>query len=384
MFPSAFEGSPYFFEPLDAGWLIREQPRQDVPADMQPLDSRFDDGMTLVGLEAGNLANIGAGEAARVRLAWRIDELQSQALTGFVHLTLADGTFVSGWDQTLPTDRAAPGDVLVSAYTIGFPVDLPPGDYLLQAGIYSVDGDGTLVNGLVDGQLRVPVGDVAVRFARWPAPTAFPRSIRFANSARLYGMDWEGESLYVHAILPDGTPRTLRASSDQIPALVQADISDGTPRLGPWGIPLGADIPLRPTAPGERYVPLGGDMVLSRIAVSPLTAPRAGDPVIVTVGMLAAHPLVTDKVVKVDVIGADGWHVQDDSIPATGAIPTLKWLYGWQVPDRHRLMVPADAPSPASYVELLVYDNFSGQRLAILDPVLAEQGITVRIYDWAP
>jgi hypothetical protein len=197
-------------------------------------------------------------------------------------------------------------------------------------------------------------------------------------------MDWEGDTLYAHGILPDGTPRTLRATPDRMPALVQAHLSAGTPRLGPWGIPLGTDIPLRPPAPGERYVPLGGQMVLSRVAVSPQAAPTAGDPAVVTVRLLAARPLVTDNVVKVDVVGESGWNVQDDSIPATGAVPTLKWLYGWQVPDRHRLTIPADTPSSAAYVDLLVYDNFSGQRLPILDPALAEQGIAVRIFEWSP
>ena len=384
MFPSEFEGSPYFFEPLDAGWLVQRQPRRDVPADMRLLDSRFDNGIALVGVDASKLASFGAGEAGKIRLAWRIDEPQSQPLTGFVHLTLADGTFISGWDQALPTDRAAPGDVLVSAYTIAAPVDLPAGDYLLQAGIYGTGQDGTLVNGRIDGQLQIPVGNVTVTPARWPAPTASPRSIHFANGARVYGTDWEGETLYVHSILPDGAPRTLRTIPDQIQSLIQAEISAGTPRLGPWGIPLGTTIPLRQPVRGERYVPLGGQMVLSRVSVSPSTAPQAGDPVIVTVGLLASRPLTTDNVVKVDVTGADGWNVQDDSIPATGAVPTLKWLCGWLVTDRHRLTIPADASSPASHVDLLVYDNFSGQRLPTLDPVLAEQGITVRIFDWTP
>ena len=164
----------------------------------------------------------------------------------------------------------------------------------------------------------------------------------------------------------------------------RAHISAGTPRLGPWGIPLGVDIPVRAPVSGERYVPLGGEMVLSRVDHFAADPPGASDTVTVTVGLLATRPLVTDNVVKVDIIGDEGWNVQNDSIPATGAIPTLKWLYGWQVPDRHRVTIPADAPSPASHIDLLVYDNFSGQRLSILDPALAEQGITVQIFDWAP
>ena len=77
MFPAAFEGSPYFFEPLDAGWLVREQPRREATGRYAAVGQYFDNGMTLVGIAPHELADIGAGEVARVRLAWQVDEAHS-------------------------------------------------------------------------------------------------------------------------------------------------------------------------------------------------------------------------------------------------------------------------------------------------------------------
>jgi hypothetical protein len=64
-----------------------------------------------------------------------------------------------------------------------------------------------------------------------------------------------------------------------------------------------------------------------------------------------------------------GWRVSDDSVPAFGAIPTLKWVAGSQITDRHVLKIPADAaPGPAT-ISLILYDAFTQEPLALLDAV---------------
>ena len=57
---------------------------------------------------------IRVGETFEVRLAWRVEELFEEDVTGFVHFTNASGEVIVGDDRLLPTGRAQPGDVLVA------------------------------------------------------------------------------------------------------------------------------------------------------------------------------------------------------------------------------------------------------------------------------
>jgi hypothetical protein len=126
-------------------------------------------------------------------------------------------------------------------------------------------------------------------------------------------------------------------------------------------------------------------MVLSRVEVSPAAPLAPGQPVTVDLALLGARPLLVDDVVKVDLIGEGyAWRSQSDHVPATGALPTLKWLWGWRVEDRHRLAVPPDASTSSARAELVVYDHFTGEVLPLLDPALARQGIVVPLYQWGP
>ncbi len=75
----------------------------------------------------------------------------------------------------------------------------------------------------------------------------------------------------------------------------------------------------------------------------------------------------SDYTVSVQAHG-DGWSAQDDGTPALGAIPTLKWLPGMVIHDRHRLQLPADLPADAPFrVTVGVYDAFSLEPLPVTD-----------------
>jgi hypothetical protein len=105
---------------------------------------------------------------------------------------------------------------------------------------------------------------------------------------------------------------------------------------------------------------------------------RPGETVTVDLRFLATRPIVEDYAVKVDLIGPnDAWRVQSDGTPAGGAIPTLKWIAGSRIADRHTLTVPADAVPGAAQLVLALYDSFTQQDLPILDPALAARGPTV-------
>jgi hypothetical protein len=89
----------------------------------------------------------------------------------------------------------------------------------------------------------------------------------------------------------------------------------------------------------------------------------------------------SDYTVSVQARG-DGWSAQHDGTPAQGMIPTLKWLPGMVIHDRHRLRLPDDAPADAPFdLQVGVYDAFSLEPLGVTDGdlVAAGQGEAVLI-----
>ncbi len=69
-------------------------------------------------------------------------------------------------------------------------------------------------------------------------------------------------------------------------------------------------------------------------------------------------------------------------MPALGAIPTLKWIAGSQIADRHVLNIPDDAaPGPAT-ISVILYDSFTQEPLALLDAELIKQGPSIPIGTW--
>jgi hypothetical protein len=120
------------------------------------------------------------------------------------------------------------------------------------------------------------------------------------------------------------------------------------------------------TPPGA--VPFADAMTLDRARVR-----RDGDSAVVDLdwraGMLA-H--ASDYTVSVQARG-QGWSAQHDGTPALGAIPTLKWLPGMRIHDRHRVELPDDlAPDAPFTVTVGVYDAFS------LEPLPVTNGERVR------
>lgn len=82
----------------------------------------------------------------------------------------------------------------------------------------------------------------------------------------------------------------------------------------------------------------------------------------------------SDYTVSVQAQG-EGWQAQDDGTPALGAFPTLKWLPGMVIHDRHRIALPLDLPPDAPYrVTVGVYDAFSLAPLPVTDAERVRQG----------
>jgi hypothetical protein len=133
-----------------------------------------------------------------------------------------------------------------------------------------------------------------------------------------------------------------------------------------------ADEDLRPyslPAPATGAVPFGNAMTLLSSYVS-----RTDGQLVVDLEWLAERAYESDYTVSVQAQG-NGWQAQHDGTPALGAIPTLKWLPGMIVHDRHRIELPPEvAPDDPFEVRVVVYDAFNMDPLPVTRAELVRQG----------
>ncbi len=244
----------------------------------------------------------------------------------------------------------------------------------------------------------------AWQFLGWRMDPAGPGEVVVTAAWQPSGAP-EPVSVFVHLLAPDGSLHS------------QQDVAYSAERYVSGEILLDRYVlPLRPDAPAGTYtlvagayrpggevlaettlttinwpgadavpvpdgaIPLGNAMWLTDWQVSPSGPLGPGDTVRVTLHLIAARPLTADYTVKVDLIGPNhAWVVATDGTPAGGAIPTLKWIAGSQVTDVHTFVIPAGAAPGEAQLALAVYDAFTQQPLAIMDPALAALGPTVAL-----
>ena len=282
---------------------------------------------------------------------------------------------------------------LVDRYQFTVRPDAPPGDYALIAGAYQADGTRLLLDG--GAQDYFQLATLHVSPATQPPVTRNPVFRPFAapaligydydrslpDSVRLYlhwrlgpalqsAAVWVGGSPFSDVSLPAG-PGYLTTTVDLPPQAANLQVVAGRPRV-PELIDANA-YSLRNPAEDDRYVPLGGAMVLVGARYSWVSSRE----LVVDLDLLAAGPLTEDDIVKVDLVGPDyAWRAESDSVPAGGAIPTLKWVRGSLIHDRHRLFITAGSAPGLSDIQMAAYDHFTNRVLPTLDPRIALLGPT--------
>ncbi len=122
-------------------------------------------------------------------------------------------------------------------------------------------------------------------------------------------------------------------------------------------------------------IDLSGGITFVGASASATGEVHPGDRLTLDLKFAAARPILRDYVMSVQING-QGWRVIDDSVPALGAIPTLKWIAGSEIVDRHVLTLPPNASGQAT-VTLSLYDAFTQEPLALLDAELIKQGPTI-------
>jgi hypothetical protein len=126
---------------------------------------------------------------------------------------------------------------------------------------------------------------------------------------------------------------------------------------------------LNPTAASgpipEAPLAVLGDNEFALLSAMPGGAPGPGAPVNLLVRWQALRPTERDYTVFFHVVGEDGtiWG-QRDTTPKDGAYPTSLWQPGEVVTDGYQALLPPDAPASGYRLELGLYDQATGRRLA--------------------
>jgi hypothetical protein len=125
---------------LDLGLLRVEATERlyTLPAVAYPVNADFSQEITLVGYDMA----AGGGNNHTLTLVWQAREQPANAYTVFVHVLNPDRTCCI-WQQdamprqnSYPTDRWRPGEVVVDSYLMDLPADLAAGEYPLEIGLY--------------------------------------------------------------------------------------------------------------------------------------------------------------------------------------------------------------------------------------------------------
>jgi hypothetical protein len=161
-FRDQFNASPYFFIPISAdAYEVRAAPLADRPASFAESDSDFAGKFRLIGQHL--LAPAApAGEPLTLLAAYRVEAPPDPATSFFVHLVKPDGTVIGQSDKTVQTGRYQVGDVLVERFKVTPLSNVPPGEYQLLAGAYTIGPSGSIAPLKAAGNERVPIGTAQV------------------------------------------------------------------------------------------------------------------------------------------------------------------------------------------------------------------------------
>ncbi|MDW8351189.1 MAG: DUF2723 domain-containing protein [Anaerolineae bacterium] len=376
-----------FFAEEFAARGLRAVPLRDRPAwhvarqFPPPVESEgvlFDERIAVVAPTYLDGRTVEVGQALAVDIGWSLrgDPQFGDSIT--LRILRPDGRLAANADVRLPPDAQA-GDYAVRRIVLGIPLDLSPGAYDIWIGAYRPTEGGFIHYRDADGAEFVPVATIGVTPASLPPATlhSLDEIIRpTASAPHLVGVDYDtgiaGQlRVWTHWRLGrSATEITLADAAGQPlapPRMLSAATVPGAAQYLslPFDIPLARGIRIEPFGqrlpdyqPGQRYVPFADQMALIGASAHGGTALK------VDLYWLAARPLVNDYIISVRVEG-DGLYQTHDGVPALGALPTLKWIRGSRIMDRHPFNLDGER-SPLR-VGVVVYDSVNRLPLTPLD-----------------
>jgi hypothetical protein len=232
-----------------------------------------------------------------------------------------------------------------------------------------------------DGQPRTAIATVTHQSSRLAPMTLRPvyRTVPSGRPLlRLVGYDWDQTlrdrpRLYLHWQTEQGYQTETRDGPSATDFRLRA-------WFGPWGLLNEREWAPEPPSADSRYVPLGQGVILTGVSGWNQRPLAPGQRRTIAAHFLGRQPIAEDLVSSIRLIGLapDGvtwlWWDLEDSVPAIGAIPTLKWVAGSAVRDPHFLEVAASAsPGQPVLATLRLYDAFTGRPAPILDEGIAQR-----------
>ena len=418
-------------EPWETGFLVCPRPVTAPQATLTAMDTRFGGRLRLIGydvrradgrrLPAGEAVH--AGEALEFTFAWQLLRSRSSDSGPSLTLRLVDeaGRDRAQVDRALGLDDGCTlGAVCFVRLTLPLLPDLPAGAYRVTLGAYTVTDSGFEGWTTEDDQATVVVTGLTVSPLEHPPLTRRRCAVPFGehdDGPTLVGVDYDRSvpdrlRVYLHwrgrtaggLIQLRAGEGEVTASLPAIPAQVYqtvvVDVPTGDPAAlhltvmglrgevmpaaGPWGWRL-TTVRLPRSDADDRFVPLGGDIVWigaeahtawgdarsALMDLSDLSGRRQVE--VVDVTFIARRPMTSDVAVSVRLFDAEGrWLAVHDYQPALGAIPTLKWIRGSRIVDRHLLPLPADFTGGEVRATLVAYERFRLTPLPVMDSRFGE------------
>ncbi|MCA9923240.1 MAG: DUF2723 domain-containing protein, partial [Anaerolineales bacterium] len=296
--------------PIGEAYLFRQVPLQALPAGFTAAHFNLAD-VQVLGFQLNRDA-VPIGQETMLTLAWQTADDDSVPL--YVHLIGFDGRLYAQDDLTVRPQAAG---ITLTQFRLTPRPGAAPGDFAVWLG---------------QGERREQLTTLTVTAMSNPPATQQPVYRTIVGERpfrRLVGYDWD------HT-LPGRTRLYLHWQTEHG---YQTEIVDDTPLdalppyhfLGPWGIakPLWTALPSKSA---QHYVPFGqgiiwvGGVPLDEHQLNP------GDALVLRPRFLSSQSVLRDLAASVRLVGFQpdselwAWSDQDDSIPAMGAIPTLKWI----------------------------------------------------------
>lgn len=362
-------------------WQIAPLPISSAPI------ATFDNRIHIIGVQNANAMHAEAGALFTLDFAWSLSAAPQAGDAITVRFMRRDGRLAANADIAIPPDQTL--NVIQSRrLALAAPMDLPPGDYDVLAGAYRSTLAGFLQYQAGDGREFVPVSKVSIAPATQPPATTHPIQPPSAitEMPRLIGVDYDtGRAGQVRAWLhwQLGTTSQTITLLDAIsqPIAAPQTLSAATSITQPQFLSLAFDVPpasfmresftqqvLPSFNAGQRYIPFA-----NQVALIGSSSQRDANGLRLDLHWLSARPLVRDYIVSARIAG-DGVYQTHDSVPALGAIPTLKWIAGSRVMDRHPFALNGYAGALRGTV--VVYDSVTQLPLSPLDERY-DEGITV-------
>jgi len=355
--------------PLGEAFLFPQEPLTALPPGYRPLDVTFGDRIQLRGYHLEE-DTVPLTHQTTLTLAWQPIANPQSPIALFTHLVGADGALYAQADERAVSQ---PAGLTLTRFALTPRPGATPGDYALLVGAYEANGGTPLPDEA--GENRTALSGLQV--SAMPLPLSTENAVYWSlveGERRLVGYDWDNTlagrpRLYLHWRTEDGYVTEIRDGAESGISLPAA--------YGPWGIPRA--VTLSPE-PGEHYVPLGQGIIWRGASHLPQPLSSTRQQLTTSNYFSASRPVLRDLVVSTRLIGyqADGsqwaWSDLHDSVPALGAIPTLKWIAGSRVGDPHFLEVAAQAEAGQTVGGLVtLYESFTGRTLPVLDERIRQE-----------